>query len=158
MYYIIRLRLTSICWKVLFPRYVQHKHKHHDFFPTGPFTIFRASRSGDRRILSSSEIFCHRFWSSKIAKGLVGFCCLCLQRVYGLSFRLACCSCPAHLKSLLQAVRSSRQLPIATTYDGRIDSAEKREEEKERRTYVYATNMTFIVLGRRTKEKLAHRR
>ena len=39
---------------------------------TDPFTIFRAPRSGDRRILNISETSCDGFWINKIVKGLVG--------------------------------------------------------------------------------------
>ena len=40
--------------------------------PYEPFHIFRASRSGDRRILYRSETSHDRFVSSKTVKGLVG--------------------------------------------------------------------------------------
>ena len=42
--------------------------------PDEPFLNFRASRSGDRRILCNSRTSCNGFWSVKVVKGLVGFC------------------------------------------------------------------------------------
>ena len=41
-------------------------------FPDRPFHHFRASRSGDPRILSISETSFDGFWSSKVVKGSVG--------------------------------------------------------------------------------------
>ena len=42
-------------------------------YPTGPFTNFQASKSGDGWILCSSETACDGFWSSKVMKGSIGY-------------------------------------------------------------------------------------
>ena len=43
------------------------------WFPDELFHNFRASRSGDRRVLCYSGTSCDGFWSSEIVKGFVGF-------------------------------------------------------------------------------------
>ena len=49
-----------------------HERKMQLALPGRPFDCFRASRSGDRRILCRSGVSNSGFWSSKIVKGSVG--------------------------------------------------------------------------------------